>query len=66
MLIRANATKKGFRNCISVPHFLASALINQGDALVPELIMTAMTTIKAFDEEHNNDADSCQQTPTAR
>ena len=53
---RANAAEKGFRNCIPVPPFLASALIHQGGASVPELIMTAMTTIKAFDEEHKEDA----------
>ena len=55
--IRANATEKVFRNCIPVPPLLAAPLIHQGGTSIQDLIMTAMTTIKAFDEEHKDTAD---------
>ena len=55
--IRANPTEEGFHNCIPVLPFLAPTLIHQGGASVPELIITAITTIKAFDEEHKDDAE---------
>ena len=54
---RANAMDKEYRNCIPLPPFLATHLIHQGGSSIPELIMTAMTTIKAFDEEHKDEAD---------
>ena len=36
--IRANATEKGFRNCIPVPPLLAAPLTHQGGTSIPDLI----------------------------
>ena len=54
--IRTNAATKTIRNCIPLPPFLASALVNQGGHSIPDLIITAMTSIRAFDESHKDEA----------
>ena len=53
--IRANAAEKIIRNCTPLPPFLASALIDQGGHSIPALIITALTSIRAFDEAHKDE-----------
>ena len=51
---RANAPNKEFRSCIPIPPFLATHLIHQGGSSIPDLIITALNTIKAFDKENKD------------
>ena len=48
---RANFTQKIFRNCFPLPPFIATALM-ASDLSIPEMIITTVAKIRAFDEEH--------------
>ena len=63
---RANATAKTVRNCIPLPPFLASALIDQGGHSIPDLIITALTSIRVFDDAHKDEADFVKADPVCQ
>ena len=42
--------------CTPVPHFLASAIINEGGSSIPDPIVTAVNKIRAFDKEQKDEA----------
>ena len=51
---RANSAQKVFRNCFPLPPFIATALM-ASDQSIPEMIITTIAKIRAFDEEHAED-----------
>jgi len=55
--VRNNAANKEIRNCIPLPPFMASALIDQGGTSIDDLIVAALTSIKAFDTANEDNPD---------